>query len=468
MTPLDTTIIVIYFAATIAVGWWYRRSNRSRDDFLLGGRRMQSVPVGLSLMVSWFSAISYVALPGEIVQHGPLVLVGLAAAPLTLWILSQWIVVRLRQPIVKTERISTNYLYRYSQPVTSAYEHLERWRLAWLASSLFLLVRLFWMAMIVHITSTLFLGPMMGMPAWVPAIILLVATTIYCIGGLRAVVATDVLQAGIMFIGAGLTIWWLAPGTGPMDWPAAWPAPSWNWSPVERVTVPWAILSAVCMGLCVRSGDQMAVQRYLSVPTIGAARRVLWLSWIADLALTGLLVAVGLCLYARHQGGGDGLFPEFIRSGFPIGVTGLVVAAILAASMSSLSSGINSCVSTVAVDWRSFHPFAAGPATVLIACIVFGLSQAIPLVQGNTFELCYKVVNLLQVPLGGLMLSALFIPRASRRGLLLGTVASAAVVVWVNHFSGLSFLTAAPLGLLCQFLVVFVVRILKGGNCHGD
>ena len=117
MTTIDATIVTLYLAATVAVGWWYGRSNRSRDDFLLGGRKMSAWPVGLSLMVSWFSAISYMAVPGEIVTHGPLVLVGLLAAPVTMWILSEYIVVKIR-----------------TRQVTSAYEWLDGWQLSWLQS----------------------------------------------------------------------------------------------------------------------------------------------------------------------------------------------------------------------------------------------------------------------------------------------------------------------------------------------
>ncbi len=426
MTTIDATIVMLYLAATVAVGWRYGRSNRSRDDFLLGGRKMSAWPVGLSLMVSWFSAISYMAVPGEIVAHGPLVLTGLAAAPVTLWLLSEYIVVRIR-----------------TRQVTSAYEWLDEWQLSWLASGLFLCVRLAWMAVIVHIVAAVLISPV-GFPPFVTAAGIVGVATVYSLGGFRAVVATDVLQAAIMFAGAVLVIVCLSPqATGPTEWPVQWPAPSWNWSPMERVTVPWAIASAICMGICVRTGDQMAVQRYLSVPTVGAAKRVVWLSWVADLALTGLLVAVGLCLYTTGTGGDD-LFPRFISSGLPVGVTGLVLAAIVAASASSLSSGINSCVSTVAAGFRNPFPVVA---TVFFGIIVFCLSQVIPLVQGNTFELCYKVVNLLQVPLGGLMLSALFMPRATRGGLIAGVVASAAVVIYVNYFSPLSFLVAAPAGL---------------------
>jgi len=348
---------------------------------------------------------------------------------------------------------------------STAYELLAPLRCQRLASCLFLSMRLAWMGMIVHITTTLVVAPLTGWPVSPLAAALVGATLLYCLGGFRAVVWTDVLQALILFTGAIITIGLIAHQVPANVIPMEWPALSLSLDPRVRVTLPWAVLSAACLGTSVKAGDQMNAQRFLSVPSVSAARRVLFIGFGCDVALTLLLGIVGVCLLAYYgtAANADGIFLSYISSELPSGARGLVVAALLAAAMSSLSSGINSCVSTVAVDWlrpNSGERFAVETrrvgtttATVSLALIVFILSLLIGCVQGNLIELCYKIVNLLATPLGGLVLVALFIPRAGWPAAWLGCGASVAVVVWINYFSPFSFLVASPLALATQLSI---------------
>ena len=134
----------------------------------------------------------------------------------------------------------------------------------------------------------------------------------------------------------------------------------------------------------------------------------------------------------------------------------MVVTALVVAAMSSLSSGINSVHSTLIADagiarWRV--PVCCG-----IGVAVLAMSGAIGLVDGNIVERCYKIVNLLATPLGGLVLSCLFIPRVRAWGVLLGAVLSIAVVVYITYFSSWTFLLAAPMGLAVHLTVAFLGR----------
>jgi Na+/proline symporter len=99
--------------------------------------------------------------------------------------------------------------------------------------------------------------------------------------------------------------------------------------------------------------------------------------------------------------------------------------------------------------------------TLAIGGAVFAFAQIIAIVPGNLVDLCYKVVNLLATPLGGLVLCALLIPRATRAGLLTGTAASMAAVVYVTYLSPFTFLLAAPAGLSVHLISVFLLRSPK-------
>ncbi len=468
MTDFDWLIIVGYCTAVLCVGWHHARRNKTLDDFLLGGRRCRSFPVATSLFVSWFSVISYLTWPGEIIANGPLIFVGLVAAPLVLGFVGWVVVPRVRSLGTITQLSSGLCAIEYQESPTSVYQHLDCIHSRHLASALFLAMRLAWMGMIAYLTATIIIEPLCGWSPWFTASALVGVTAAYSLGGYRAVVWTDCIQAVLMFGGAVLIVVLVGCWSGewlPTEWPSQWPAASWSCSPWERVTVPWAILSTISLGLCVKCGDQMNVQRYLSTPTTGGAQVVLIGSVLLDLALTALLVLVGLSLMTYYAGGehdADAFLLQFIADWFPAGLRGLVVAALLAAAMSSLSSGINACVSTVAVDWGAAENRGSKlqpvPATVIIALVVLLLSLGIGLVQGNLLELCYKIVNLLATPLGGLVLTALFIPRATKWGAWAGCAASVAIVVWVNYFSPLSFLCASPLALTTQLTIGWAAR----------
>ncbi|KKN80815.1 hypothetical protein LCGC14_0326210 [marine sediment metagenome] len=448
MSWLDYLIIASYCLAVLMIGRWYQQRNRTADDFFLGGRRMGPLPVAASLFVSWFSVISYTAIPGEVAANGPGVYVGLLAAPFALWFVGWKVIPRLR----------------FSQTV-SAYKIIEKKFGVFLgrfASALFLAMRVAWMAMIVHIASSVILSPIVfgrsnRATTWTLAVIMV---------GL-----TDCIQAAVMFGGAvaviliaGKEVVWNGQNAPfHVDWPVLKFCDPW-----ARASVVTAIVGSLSLGICVKTDDQMNAQRFLAVADSRQARQVLFGGFALDCLLTGLLACVGVCCLMAHGSSpvsvADDLFPRIVGAGLPVGVSGLIVAALLSAAMSSLSSGINSCVSTVASDW--FQPMIARRssqgitilATVGLGIIIFILSQIIGVIEGNLFELCYKVVNLLATPLGGLMLTALFIPRARVRMVWLGCFLCLAVVVYVTYFSGITFLLASPLGLAVQLTAAWAGR----------
>lgn len=330
---LDGIIIAAYLIGVLCLGSSIR--SKSRADFLLGKCRMRAGPLALSLFVSWFSLISYTAIPGEVLSNGPLLWCGLAAAPVTLCILCGVVIPRLR-----------------TRSNLSGYEILDQFELRWLAAGIFILIRLAWMGMIVHLASTLVLHPLVPAvgPIWWQAILVGV-TVAYALSGFRAVVWADVAQAGIMVAGAVwclayCRLWW------PQTWPETWSTPGMAFDPYARMSVPTAILGALTMGLVVKTGDQMALQRFLAARSTADARRVMLGGFAADCLLTGLLVLVGFSLLGRYGSDlGDRTFLQFLSTA-PPGCLGLVVAALLAAGMSSLSSGINAIHLSISEDFR--------------------------------------------------------------------------------------------------------------------
>jgi len=491
ITYLDWIVIAAYAALMLGVGWYYARRTRTTDDYLLGGRNMSPWKVGLSLFATLLSTLTYLAIPGEMIKYGPMVLCQLVSVPFIAavvgWLLIPYIM-RLR--------------------VTSAYEILEN-RLGlgvrMLGSSIFLTLRLFWMSLVIFATAGVVLVPVLGLETsavpWICVVLGLVTVVYTSMGGLRAVVLTDVLQTLILFGGGLLALtlitvemggiggWW------PSEWPSHWQEPVFWYEPKVRFTFVGAFLAMFTWYICTAGSDQMAIQRYLATRDARAARTMFNTSLLANLLIQPFLAAVGVALLAYFLArpemlpegtsvyeNADELLPIFIVRGLPRGVSGLVIAGLLAAAMSSLSSGLNSACSVVISDFvdrfrrrkaaESSHVRLAKYVSWTIGVTVVALGALVGQVEGNLLELCYKIANLLVTPLFLLFFMAMFVPWATSFG---AWVAAAYATVWavsIAYFQvlGLSFVWMMPVSLLAGAIAGPAASLLPLGrrNRAGD
>lgn len=489
LSPLDWIVIGLYAVGMLAVGWYYSRRTATTEDYLLGGRNMKPLNVGLSLFATLLSTISYLAYPGEMIRYGPMVLAMVVAYPFIVLVVGWWMI---------------PFFMRLQ--VTSAYQILEiRLGLGvrMLGSVFFLSLRLLWMAVIIYATTDKILVPLLGLDSsatpWLCAILGLITVTYTSMGGLRAVVLTDVVQTVILLGGAVLTVilitvylggiqsWW------PDQWAAHWPEPK-AYDPNERITFFGIIVATFTWWICTSGSDQMAIQRYLATKDVKAARNVLITTLGANTVVNILLTLVGLSLLAYFRlnphlipdgqtvlSDADRLFPQFIAVALPTGLSGLVVAGLLAAAMSSLSSGVNSSCSVITVDFidrfrRSKendldHVRLAKYVSVVVGAAVVVLSAYVGVVQGNLLEIAYKVVNLITAPLFGLFFMAMFVRWAKGWATIVGAMCGLAVVVAISFWKeltgsteGISFLWAMPLGFAAQTAVGSLLSLLPIGR----
>ena len=491
LVPWDWAVIAVYALGMLSVGWYYSRRTKTREQYLLGDRQMRPLMVGISLFASLISTISYLAWPGEVIRYGPMMMFGTILAYPLIGLVVGWLMI----PFIMRLR------------VTSAYEILEL-RLGsgvrTLGSLLFLALRLAWMSVIVYATTSRVLVPLLGLdPSRTPlvcAILAFVTIAYTAMGGLRAVVITDMIQSAILLGAAIITVavitaslggvhaWW------PSGWPAHWPALQLGYSSSARVTVFGAMLATFTWYVCTSASDQIAIQRYLATRDAKSARIVLFVSLVADTLVSSVLAAVGLGLLAYFQafphllpadqtvlGDSDKLFSQFIVIGLPVGVSGLVVAGLLACAMSALSAGINSTCSVITVDILDRLPGRKKAAasegvkslkyvSIFVGVIVVLLSLLVNMVHGNLLEICYKVVNLLTAPLAGLFFLAMFVPWARGFGTMVGAACGLAVVIAISYWKeftgtqGISFLWAMPLSLVVEVGVGALVSLVPIGQ----
>jgi len=356
-TALDLLIVAAYLLLLAGVGVYFSRRQTSLDGFLVAGKRMTWLPVGMSLMAALNSGIDYLTQPSATIRFGLVLVVGTLS-----WLaLYPWM-----------SRIVFPFYHRLN--FYSVYEYLEARfdvRVRLLAVLIFIVWRLGWMATALYVPC-LAISAATGGAVNLTALIIGLGTlvTLYTVlGGIQAVIWNDVMQFCVMFGGLAATVIIVAahvPGGTAEIWSAAAAAGKTGlWVPIgglrelliNPVTVP-SLLSALIVGRMAQyTSDQVMVQRLQTTRTVKDARQAFIVNAAGDALWMIGLSFVGLALFAyfRHDPAPPGLesdrmLPYFMARAFPTGAIGLVIAAILAASLSSIDSAIHSCSSVVVVD----------------------------------------------------------------------------------------------------------------------
>lgn len=456
---LDYTIFGVYLAASVGVGLFSARRSKSLGDYFLAGRGMSSALVAMSILAALFSGISYLAGPADVYQNGfafaYVVLAFFIATPFTtIWML----------PKFYQSRFFTAYQFleeRFALPV----------RL--LASGLFIFRVSLWLAAATY-APALALEKVTGMPLWLTILASGMLTTLYtALGGMRAVIWTDVMQLIVLF-GGQLMIVFVALGKIPGGLGGVWETAladhrmdlSLSFSLSERVNLGAVLIAGAFLHLVQMATDQVSVQRYLSAGSLKESQRSLWIKLWFVLPVLVLFYGTGLVLYAFYKAHGDPLaagliakedqiLPYFVVTQLPAGLPGLLIAAIYAASMSTISAGLNSLASATVVDFRQRLSKApegtqkqqVGSArwiTVGYGVLVMGLAFLVDLMPGNLVESVNTVIGLIGGPLLGLFLLGMFTQRATTRGALWGSLAGFAGVLMLFMYQQGAFTAEKP------------------------
>ncbi len=467
--PIDYWVIALYLGAVLVLGYYFSRRQSNTEEYFLAGRNMPWFAVGLSLLASILSTITYLSIPGEIIKNGLGANSVLLSYPLVFVVVGYLVV---------------PFFMRLQ--VTTAYEYLEKQfdlstRL--FGASIFILIRLAWMGTIVF-TASGALATISGLSFTTVVLGVTAVGTIYTtLGGMRAVIWTDVVQFFILFGGALFTILYVIhdAGTGPVTW---WndittaemePQPIFSLDPTVRLSWVGMINWTLFWWICTAGGDQVAVQRYLSTDSATSARRSFACNLTASAVMTLLLGLCGMALYSYYQAqlpsDVDSVFPHFIRHVLPRGLAGLVVAALFSAAMSSLDSGINSVSSVVITDYyRRLRRSAASPRgemilarVVTVAAGIFAILTCFLLdwipeeMRGNLFDVTGRISSFLVGSLGGMMFLAILKVRCSGRVAMGSALAGMSVGLvwaqghWLFGLQELAWMWVIPLSTLVTF-----------------
>jgi SSS family solute:Na+ symporter len=439
---LDLVVIFAYLAGLSAIGVYFSRRQTSSEEYFLGNRRMPWFVVGVSLVATLISAMTYLSVPGETIRYGIGFFSSLLAYPLVVLVVSRVVI-----PVI------------VRLPIRSVYEYLEKrydGSVRSLGAAAFIASRLLWIGLIIY-TASFAVSTMTGAEIYLTILIIGLVTTVYTtLGGIRAVIWTDFSQFTIMVASAVLIPLYISfrTGTGPSVW---WHIFSeagrtkvqlFNFDPTVRITVLGMLAEIFFWNICTHSADQLAVQRYLSTSSVASARRSLWVSTICTVALICLLVFCGISLFTFYylQSGSsletfqaeialhaDQALPKFIAAELPDGLSGLLLAAVLAAAMSSLSSGINSISNSVVTDglerlrlWQRSRRGVKFERIIAILVGIIGITTALLVAAAmtstrwNLIELMERVNHLFVGPLGVLVFAGILLPRVGTKAAFAG------------------------------------------------
>jgi len=470
---LDYSIFIVYLVGAVSVGLLFVREQRTIKDYFLASRSMGSVLVGVSVLAALFSGISYLGCPSEVYAHRvTFVLFGLS------FIIATPITTKLFIPYFYQSRFYTAYHYleeRFSVQV----------RL--LASALFILRVLLWLALVTY-APALALEQVTGLPLWFSIICTGTLTTLYTtLGGMKAVIWTDVVQFVVLFGGQivilcvaiaripdGLSsVYEIGRAAGKLDL-------SLSFDPSVRVTLWGLLLGGAVINLVQLATDQVSVQRYLTATSLKEAQRALWLKFWLLIPVFIVFYLTGLVLFAFYQIHGDPLtagritqtdqiLPYFVITQLPAGLPGLLIAAIYAGTMSATSSGLNALTTATTVDFRQRlsrkqlseeqqlrlarrFTVAYGALVILLA---FGVSKL-----GALIEASNKAIGLVGGPLLGLFFLGMLIRKATSWGAIIGWAAGVAAVIPVAFATKTSFLWYGVVGCLVTLFVGWIASLL--------
>ena len=414
LASIDLITIVVYLAVVLGYGLWAGRTERNATDYFLAGRLLPWYLIGASFFASNMSGASFVGLMGASYSHGIVVFNYEWTAALVLIVFA----------LVMMPVFFRNKLFTVPEYLERRYDRRSRW-----AYALFTIATL----MLIDMAGALYAGSVVlgtafpDIDLWQAGAGLALFAGIYTIvGGLRAVVVTDAIQAVLMIVGAGIILYAGLDKVGGWDSLMARLADDKTtlMKPADDSFLPWpGILGVVLLGFYYWTLNQYFVQRALAAKSLDQGRKGALFGGLLKLPNLFLMVVPGMIaiLLFPNLDSPDKVFPTLALELLPAGLRGLVLTALLAAIMSSLDSALNAAASLLTMDFvRPLRPRLSDRALLAIGRIFTGILMVIaalyaPLIErfGSLFEYFQATLAYIVPPVVAVYLVGLFWRRAT-------------------------------------------------------
>jgi solute:Na+ symporter, SSS family len=448
MRTLDIIVIAAYLAGLVSIGLRFARRQRTTEDYFVAGRSIPGWAMGLSLLATIITSVTFIAYPGSayagdwsllvpgILFVGVLALIGSVIVPFFRHVVCMSAYEYFGQRFGRGIRLYSSFAF--------AIGHFSK------------------MGFVFYLLA-LTLSSMTGWPiAWIIALTAIVTISYTLLGGIEAVVWSDVVQGFVLWAGILVSLGYLL--FLPKQGPHAMLADAWSHGKMslgstalrfDKPTIIVLVIYGFFFYLQKYTADQTVVQRYLIAKSDRAALRGIALGAGLCLPVWTAFMLIGSLLWSFYRLTGeaipssitkaDGIFPHFLVTHIPSGLAGLFVAALLGSAMAMLASDMN-CLSVVAVE--DFYKFARARSTdrqllkagrivvafsgIAAAAVAMRLAHT----QGSALSLYYLITAVVAGGLAGLFLLAFLMPRATREGATAGLIASLIFTAWATLTEG--------------------------------
>ena len=441
---IDYSIIILSVAVAIYIGMYFAKRQKTSDKFFTGGRNIPPWAIGISIMATLISSITFLAYPATGFKSNWLLLVQGLMVPVVLVGLIGFIVPLFRRSIG-----------------ISAYEYFEkRFGLpARIYSSMaFMLMHFSKLGTVVYLMS-LALGTMMGADVlttiWIVTIAIIVITFF---GGLEGVIWMDVFQGIWLMLGGLICIGIIlfVPAGGPAEvFRVMNEANKISFSPYNidfaKLTFIVMAINGIFYALQKYGTDQTIVQRYLAAKSDKEAIRASLIGVLLSVPLWAMFMFIGSALFAFYKLSpgllpegmvSEGVFPHFITTQLPVGVKGFIIAALIAAAISTIASDIN-CLSAIGVEdyYARFKKNLSDHKKLRMARIIIVVSGLLSAVIATIYVswggegvlgVVFGLYAIFSAGIVGMFLLGFLVPKANSKGLYVGMVACILFTAWAT------------------------------------
>ncbi|WP_422081868.1 sodium:solute symporter family transporter [Ulvibacterium sp.] len=442
LSTVDLVIIIGYGLVLLAMGIYYFKKSKTSEQFMVAGRSIPAWAAGIAVMSTYTSSISYIAVPGKAFDDNwhPLIF-ALTAIPVA-WFVTQFVIPHYRK-----------------HKIISVYSYLEEkiggWGRVYAAFS-FLLFMVGRVAVILYLSSLLLIS-FVHTDIGTAILVIGVVTIIYTLmGGMEAVIWTDVMQSvimigGIFFVGYVLATEVFAQPDyliqKALD-QQKFSLGDTHFSLGDR-TIWVMIIFGVAENVRNLMADQNFTQKYSSVATEKEAKKSVWIAMLIYLPLTAIFLFIGTALFSYYDGSyhvldetitkGDEVFPFFIATELPIGIKGLMIAAIMAASMSTVDSALNSSATVWYIDFykKYINPHTTKWKSLLVLRVstviwgLLGIGFALLMIKAKSaLDVWWQISGIFGGGILGLFLLAIYNVKITRLQGILSVAFSILIIVW--------------------------------------
>ena len=459
-------VLGFYLTILVGMGLWMSRRGKTTEDFFLAGRRIPWWAAGLSIYSTQLSAITYLAIPAKTFS-------------------TDWTRFLIQLGIIACAPIIIYFFLPFFRRlnVTSAYEYLEmRFSLAirLLGSTSFVIFQFARMGVVILLPA-LALSAVTGLDVIICIILMGVLSTLYTVlGGIEAVIWTDVLQT-VVLLGGALVAFIvmmtnidggfsgsisLAAQQGKLEWVNL----DWNLTDDTLIVI---LLGAIFTVLLPYTTDQSVVQRYLTTKDEKDAAKAIYTNGLLAIPGSILFFAIGTALYIYFQQfpshlppieKAEQIFPVFIVNEMPAGLAGLLIAGVFAATMSSFDSNIHSIATVLTTDFvQRLRPkkinllSIAKKMTVILGLL--GTASAIFIASKGVIHLwdyLLSVIGLLLGALGGLFMLGIFTKSVHSSHAWVGVGTCVVALWWVKNYTDFNGLLYGAIGTGSCFFAGFL------------